>query len=85
MELLVRCLIGFTLIYFSMPLASCKVLKQKGEHGTEISSSEVNYGGLNVTTPQGKLNETSIKHANDTLTSSLSGFNVNSFDSVTQV
>lgn len=78
MESLVRFLIASTLIYLALPMACCKVLKQLGEHETEISASiDVDYGRMNGTTPEAKLNETSIKHMNDTLTS-LSGFNVNS-------
>lgn len=86
MESLARALIGFVLIYQLLPMAGCKVIRQRDEHEKEISASEVNYERSNATlfsplldgASTEKFNETSIKCYTNATLESLSGSGVNS-------
>jgi hypothetical protein len=77
MESLVRFLIGFVLIYQLLPMADCKVIKQRSVHEKQISESEVNYEwsdgraqfNSTLNNSQVDLNETSINYTNATLSS----------------
>lgn len=83
MESLVRFLIGFVLIYQLLPIADCKVIKQRSGHEKEISESEVNYerssSAAHFNSPLNgslvELNGTSIKYTNATPSS---GSDINS-------
>lgn len=84
MESLARALIGFVLIYQLLPMAGCKVIRQRDEHEKEISASEVNYERSNLFSPllddasMEKFNETSIKYYTNATLESSSGSGVNS-------
>lgn len=90
MESLVRFLIGSVLIYQLLPMANCKVIKQRDGHEKELKGNEVNYERSNGTThfnstlngAQMELSETSIKYINATQLSSGSEFNINALTHV---
>lgn len=84
MESLARALIGFVLIYQLLPMAGCKVIRQRDENEKEISASEVNYERSNLFSSllddasMEKFNETSIKYYTNTTLESSRGSGVNS-------